>query len=588
MHSQICRTLPGVALAVALLAAAAQAQNQAPEQPSGWTDKTAVASRHFMVAAANPLATEAGYRILRQGGSAVDAAVAMQMVLNLVEPQSSGIGGGSFIMHYDAKRKKLVAYDGRETATAAATPERFLGADGKPVKFMDAVVGGKSVGVPGDLRVLELAHRQHGKLKWAALFEPAIELAEQGFEVPQRMGAALAREQYLKRQDTARNYFYHSDGTPFKTGERVRNPQYAAVLKRIAAGGARAFYEGQVAQDIVAAVANAPDNPGDLTLADLAGYQAKVREPVCGFYRGDKVCGMPPPSSGGITVLEMLGMLEHFDMSAASYAKPSGRLMSVHLFAEAGKLAFADRGLYIADPDFIKVPVAALLDPAYLAERAKLIHRDAAMDRGVPGTPAVLRKVAFGEDEPLELPSTSHIVVIDKAGNALSMTTTIEDAFGSRLMVDGFLLNNQLTDFSLAPVEDGKPVANRVEAGKRPRSSMAPVIVFDRQGRVKMLTGSPGGSAIINYVAKTLVGVLDWGLDIQAAIALPNFGSRNLGGITELEKSTSAAALEPDLTVLGHKVRVLDFNSGLQGIQRTPEGWLGGADPRREGIVKGD
>jgi gamma-glutamyltranspeptidase/glutathione hydrolase len=578
----------GIALAAALLAAPAQAQNLAPEQPSGWTDKTAVASRHFMVAAANPLATEAGYRILKRGGSAVDAAVAIQMVLNLVEPQSSGIGGGAFIMHYDAKRKKLAAYDGRETAPAAATPERFLGADGKPVKFMDAVVGGKSVGVPGDLRVLELAHRQHGKLKWAALFEPAIRLAEQGFEVPLRMGAALGREQYLKRQDAARNYFYHGDGTPLMAGERVRNPQYAAVLKRIAAGGARAFYEGQVAQDIVAAVASAPDNPGDLTLADLAGYQAKVREPVCGFYRGDKVCGMPPPSSGGITVLEMLGMLEHFDMSAASYARPSGRLMSVHLFAEAGKLAFADRGMYIADPDFVKIPVAALLDPAYLAERAQLIHRDNAMDRGVPGAPAELRKVALGEDEALELPSTSHIVVIDKAGNALSMTTTIEDGFGSRLMVDGFLLNNQLTDFSLAPVEDGKPVANRVEAGKRPRSSMAPVIVFDRQGRVKMLTGSPGGSAIINYVAKTLVGVLDWGLDVQAAIALPNFGSRNLGGVTELEKSTSAAALEPDLTVLGHNIRVLDFNSGLQGIQRAPAGWLGGADPRREGIVKGD
>jgi gamma-glutamyltranspeptidase / glutathione hydrolase len=588
MQSRICGKPLGIALAVALLAAPAQAQNQAPEQPSGWTDKNAVASRHFMVAAANPLATEAGYRILRQGGSAVDAAVAMQMVLNLVEPQSSGIGGGAFIMHYDAKHKKLVAYDGRETAPAAATPERFLGADGKPVKFMDAVVGGKSVGVPGNLRVLELAHRQHGKLKWAALFEPAIRLAEEGFAVPQRMGAALAREQYLKRQDSARNYFYHGDGTPLKAGERVRNPQYAAVLKRIAAGGARAFYEGQVAQDIVAAVANAPDNPGDLTLADLAGYQAKVREPVCGFYRGDKVCGMPPPSSGGITVLEMLGMLEHFDMSAASYTRPSGRLMSVHLFAEAGKLAFADRGLYIADPDFVNVPVAALLDPAYLAERAQLIRRDAAMDRGVPGTPPELRKIALGENEPLELPSTSHIVVIDKAGNALSMTTTVEDGFGSRLMVDGFLLNNQLTDFSLAPVEDGKPVANRVEAGKRPRSSMAPVIVFDRQGRVKMLIGSPGGSAIINYVAKTLVGVLDWDLNVQDAIALPNFGSRNLGGVTELEKSTSAALLEPDLTVLGHKIRVLDFNSGLQGIQRTPEGWLGGADPRREGIVKGD
>jgi gamma-glutamyltranspeptidase/glutathione hydrolase len=307
------------ALVIALPAGVTHAQNDAPEQPSGWADKTAVASRHFMVAAANPLATEAGYRILKQGGSAVDAAVAVQMVLNLVEPQSSGIGGGTFIMHYDAEHKKLVAYDGRETAPAAAKPDRFLGPDGKPMKFADAVVGGKSVGVPGNLRVLELAHRQHGKLKWAALFEPAIRLAEQGFEVSPRMAGALAREQYLKRQDTARNYFYHSDGTPLKAGELLKNPRFAAVLKRVAAEGAQAFYQGDIARDIVAAVHNAPNNPGDLTMADLAGYQAKVREPVCGPYRGDRVCGMPLPSSGGITVLQMLGMLEHFDMSAASY-----------------------------------------------------------------------------------------------------------------------------------------------------------------------------------------------------------------------------------------------------------------------------
>lgn len=570
------------------LATPAFAQNDAPELPSGWIDKTAVASKHFMVAAANPLATEAGYQILKQGGSAVDAAIAVQMVLNLVEPQSSGIGGGTFIVHYDAKHKKLAAYDGRETAPAAAKPDRFLGVDGKPMQHIDAVVGGISVGVPGNLRVLELAHRQHGRLKWAALFEPAIRLSEQGFEVSPRMAGALARESYLKRQEAARNYFYHADGSPYQAGERLKNPAFAAVLKRVAAEGANAFYEGQIAQDIVAAVHNAPNHPGDLTLADLAGYRAKEREPVCGHYRGDKVCGMPLPSSGGITILQMLGMLEHFNMAAASYARPASRLLAVHLFAEAGKLAYADRDLYLADPDFVKAPVAALLEPDYLAGRARLIHLDAAMPRGEPGVPEAMTKIAFGAAAPLELPSTSHVVVVDGAGDALSMTTTIEDGFGSRLLVDGFLLNNQLTDFSFAPETDGKPVANRVEGGKRPRSSMAPTIVFDAQGRVKMLVGSPGGSAIINYVAKTLVGVLDWGLNVQEAIALPNFGSRNINGLTEVEKDTSAAALAPDLQVLGHKVWITDFNSGLQGIQRTSQGWLGGADPRREGIVKGD
>jgi gamma-glutamyltranspeptidase/glutathione hydrolase len=577
-----------VALGFALtFGATANGQERAPEQPSGWIEKSAVATKHFMVAAANPLATQAGYQILKQGGSAVDAVIAVQLVLNLVEPQSSGIGGGTFLLHYDAEHKKTEAYDGRETAPAAATPERFLGADGKPMSFMDAVVGGKSVGVPGTLRLLELAHKQHGKLAWAKLFEPAIRLAEKGFDVSPRMAGALANEKYLRRQDTARNYFYHADGTPLKAGERLRNPQFAAVLKIIAHRGAGAFYGGELARDIVAAVKNAPNNPGDMTLADLAAYKARVREPVCASYRGDKVCGMPLPSSGGITVLQMLGMLEHFDMNAASYAKPSGRLMAVHLFSEAGKLAYADRNLYLGDPDFVKVDVPALLDRGYLAQRAALIHLDAAMDHGVPGVPPALAKVALGADEPMELPSTSHIVVIDSDGNAVSMTTTIEDGFGSRLMVHGFLLNNQLTDFSFAPVEDGKPVANRVEAGKRPRSSMAPTIVFDAQGRVKMIIGSPGGSAIINYVAKTLIGVLDWGLDIQQAIALPNFGSRNFGA-TELEKNTSAVALKPALEAMGDNIRVTDFNSGLQGIQHTPEGWLGGADPRREGIVLGE
>ncbi len=557
---------------------------------AGWAlAQPAVKTKQFAIAAANPLATQAGYDIIKRGGNALDAAVAVQMVLNLVEPQSSGIGGGAFIMHYDAKAKKLAAYDGRETAPAAARPDRFLGPDGKPMQFYDAVVGGRSVGAPGTLRVLEMAHRRHGRLKWENLFESAIRLAENGFAVSPRLAASIAADKFLARQEAARKYFYNGDGLPLRAGQTLKNPEFAAVLRRVAKEGADAFYKGEIARDIVLAVKNAPNNPGDLTEADIAGYQAKQRDPVCGNYRAHRVCGFPLPSSGGMTVLQILGMLENFDMSAS---KPSGNaatLMGVHLFAEAGKLAYADRGLYMADPDFVQVPVAGLLDKAYLAGRAGLIRYSGAMTGAAkPGVPQALSKLSLGADSALEQPSTSHIAIVDKQGNALSMTTTIEDAFGSRLMVRGFLLNNELTDFSFAPEENGKPVANRVEAGKRPRSSMAPVIVFDQAGRVQLIAGSPGGSAIINYVAKTLVGVLDWGLDVQQAISLPNFGSRNFGGATELERNTGIAALEGGLRLLGHTVRVIDLTSGLQGIHRSRDGWTGGADPRREGLVLGD
>jgi len=578
------RLLAAVSVACLVVGAQAAAQNQAPERPSGWTDKAPVTARHWMVAAANPLAVDAGYRILKQGGNAVDAAIAVQLVLGLTEPQSSGLGGGAFMLLHDAKTNKLIAYDGRETAPAAATPDRFM-KDGKPMSFYDAVVGGKSVGVPGTVRLLETVHRQHGRMKWVDLFAPAIALAEGGFAVSPRLNAMVATEKYLD-QPRAKAYFLGADGKPLPVGTVLKNPAYAATLRKLAAGGADAFYSGEIARDVVDTANTHPTNPGDLTLADLANYKVKVREAVCDSYREYRVCGMPLPSSGGLTVLQMLKMLEPYDLRAMGPAS----FWSVHFMSEAGRLAYADRGVYEADPAFY-TPPAGLLDETYLLSRSALIKSDSSMGRAKPGNPpekiAPARKVAYGEDTALEFPSTSHISIVDKYGNAVAMTTTIEDAFGSRLMTQsGFLLNNELTDFSFAPTEDGKPVANRVEAGKRPRSSMSPTIIYDKAGRVVIVAGSPGGSAIINYVAKTLIGIIDWDLNPQAAIALPNFGSRN--GPTELEKDTSIVVLEPKLKALGADVRVMDHTSGLQAIQRTNTGWIGGADPRREGIVKGD
>ena len=578
-------------IAVLLFVIAGQvgmARAQEPEAPSQWTPKQAVATRHDMIAAANPLAVAAGLEMLKQGGTAVDAAIAVQMVLNLVEPQASGIGGGAFMLFHNGRNHLLTAYDGRETAPAAARPERFLDNDGKPLKFYDAVIGGRSVGVPGTLRLLELAHRQHGKLPWAKLFEPAIALAQNGFAVSPRLHLLIAVDKHLT-QDRARAYFFNADGSPLATGQTLKNPALAATLKRIAAEGADAVYKGEIASDIVETVRGHPTNPGDLTEADLAGYKVKVREPVCGRYRAYDVCGMPPPSSGGITVLQILGILESYDMRALG----EGSLLSTHLFSEAGRLAFADRDEYLADPDFVKPPTG-LIDHAYLRERSALIKLDASMGRARAGVPAVASGSGqnaatrpFGTDNALEFPSTSHISIVDRYGNALAMTTTIENAFGSHLMTrSGFLLNNELTDFSFAPVEDGKPVANRVEALKRPRSSMAPTIVYDSRGRVFAVLGSSFGSTIINDVAKSLIAIIDWGLDPQTASALPNYGSRN--GPTELERGTSIVALQERLQALGHDTRIFDDVSGIHAIVRTRAGWIGGADPRREGTVAGD
>lgn len=564
------------------LPATAREEPPAPEPATGFHAKEPVVARNHMVVAAHPLAVEAGEWALAQGGNAVDAAIAVQLVLNLVEPQSSGIGGGAFMLFYDDSQNELFSYDGRETAPAAATPDMFLAADGEPVDFYEAVVGGKSVGVPGLLRMLELAHARHGKLEWELLFKPAIALAEEGFPVSPRLHALLKRDRFLAQQEPAHSYFYHADGTPRAVGERLANPQFVRVLRQIAREGADAFYHGPIAQDIVAAVQGHPSNPGQLTQSDLAQYQAKSRAPVCGPYRAFKVCGVPPPSSGGITLLQMLGILENFNIAAL----PPISVEAVHLISEVGRLAYADRNQYVADPDFVSVPVAQLLEPSYLEDRAALIAADDALGKAQPGELAGARLRRFGTGAALELPSTSQISIVDDAGNALSMTSTIENAFGSRVMVRGFLLNNELTDFSLDPKENGRPVANRIEPGKRPRSSMAPTIAFDRQGNVRIVVGSPGGASIINYVAKTLVGVIDWELDIQEAISLPNFGSQN--GPTLLEEGTVLEALAEPLEALGHEVKITELNSGLHGITRIPFHWVGGADPRREGIARGD
>jgi gamma-glutamyltranspeptidase/glutathione hydrolase len=556
----------------------------APEGPSERTDKAPVASRHFMVATANPLATRAGYDILRAGGNAVDAVIAAQLVLGLTEPQSSGLGGGAFMLVHDARTHHLLAYDGRETAPAAALPTRFLAPDGSPLAFHDAVIGGRSVGVPGTVKLLETVHRRHGRLPWARLFRRAIALAERGFPISPRLHA-LVRAETRWAQPRARDYFT-AGGSARPVGARLANPAYATTLRALAAHGAKAFYAGPIADDVIRTVDSAAVNPGDLTRTDLAHYAVKIREPVCARYRGYRVCGMPLPSSGGLTVLQTLKMLEPYAIGSMGPAS----FWSVHFVSEAERLAYADRDVYMADPEYYRPP-PGLLDDGYLHQRSLLISTSRSLGVASPGDPAkrqaTARELAWGHDAAADFPSTSQIVVVDRDGNAVSMTTTIEDGFGSRLMTEGgFLLNNELTDFSFVPVENGKPVANRVEAGKRPRSSMAPTIVYDRQGRIHALLGSSGGSLIIDHVVKTLVGVIDWKLDPQAAIALPNFGSRN--GPTELEQDTPVVALDPKLRALGHETRVMPDTSGVQAIVRTRNGWIGGADPRREGVVLGE
>jgi gamma-glutamyltranspeptidase/glutathione hydrolase len=583
---------------LAACGASAQPAPVAPEAASGRTDKQLVRGSRHIVAAANPYAVEAGAEILRRGGNAIDAVIAVQLVLNLVEPQSSGIGGGAFIVHFDAAAKAVTTYDGRETAPASAKPDRFL-RGGRPMPFGEAVRSGLSVGAPGVVAAMEMAHSRHGRIPWAELFTPAVQLASDGFVVSPRLNLLLAEQGASAFAPGARRYFFDASGAPWPVGHRLVNPEFATTLQAIAANGAAAFYAGPVAAEIVRAVSEAPGRTGDLTLGDLAGYRAKERPAVCATYRRRQVCGMGPPSSGGMTVAQVLTLLEPFDLGRGTRGGMPAH--ALHLIAEAEKLAYADRDRYIADSDIAPVPTG-LLDRAYLDARRPLIHPFTAMTKASAGTPPGLKKALYGPDETYEAAGTSHISVIDSAGNAVAMTTSIETAFGSRLWAGGFLLNNQLTDFSFRPrAADGRPIANRVEPGKRPRSSMAPTIVLDERGAVEAVLGSPGGSRIILYVLKTLVALTDWRLDAQAAAALDNFGSR--GSMFELELAPTSimdvlarpwAVRSPlwhalKLKPYGHIMAFDAQTSGVHVIVRRPDGTLeGGADPRREGIVIAD
>jgi len=594
-----CLWLVGCATAFGLLQYTPLLQ---PEGASAITGKSGWATRTYAVAAANPLATDAGRQVLQSGGSAVDAAIAVQMVLTLVEPQSSGIGGGAFLLHFDGKSTQ--AFDGRETAPAGATPSLFLNGDGKPMPFIDAVVGGRAVGVPGTVRMLALAHQQHGRLPWAELFKPAIALATQGFRVSPRMATLLASEQHLFKDPVAAVYFLDAQGQPWKAGHLLRNPELAAVLQRIADTGPDALMTGDVAQAMVDEVRKHPGNPGTLSLDDLRAYQPVVRAPLCFDYtvapRNYRICGMPPPSSGAVAIGQILGMLQQTGAQHLPLVQGLPTADWLHLYTEAARLAFADRAQYLADPAFVQPPAGSwnsLLAPAYLASRAR--HIDTSpdgkrMQSVLPGNPgATPLAYATMTDQPEY--GTSHISIVDAYGNALAMTTTIEDGWGARLMVNrgtglsgGFLLNNELTDFSFAPSDaSGKPVANRVEPGKRPRSSMAPTLVFDKTtGQLVMSAGSPGGAFIIHFTAKTLYGALNWGLNAQQAINLPNFGA--LGGPTLLEDKRFSPETIQALKARDHTVVEMPMPSGLQAIERTSTGYFGGADPRREGIVSGD
>ena len=571
-------------------------QANQPEAASGNTAKPGWAFKRQAVAAANPLATDAGHQVLRAGGSALDAAIAVQMVLGLVEPQSSGIGGGAFLLHFDGQ--KVTAHDGRETAPAGARGDMFM-EQGKPLPFPEAVQSGHSVGVPGAVRMLEAAHRQHGRLPWDQLLQPAITLAEQGFRVSPRLHALLNADALLKKDALALRFFYQADGQAWPVGHVLRNPEYAHVLRLIATEGNRALHEGPVAQAMVARTAEAP-RPGTLSLQDLASYQPRMREALCFDHtaqqRGYRICGFPPPSSGQIAIGQILGMLGNTSAQGPELTAGLPSPDFLHRYTEASRLAFADRAQFVADPDFVPAPAGdwrSLLAPGYLRERSQLIGKQAmkAAPAGQPGG----KTTSFAPMPTQTEYGTSHISVVDAQGRAVAMTTTIEAAFGARRMVTtdpsrpgGFLLNNELTDFSFVPADaQGKPVANRVEPGKRPRSSMSPTLVFDKAtGQLLLSGGSPGGAAIIHYTAKLLTGTLHWGLNAQQAINLPNFGS--LGGPSLLEAKGFSATTVDALKARGHEVREMDMTSGLQAIERTPNGWFGGADPRREGVVLGD
>jgi len=540
---------------------------------------TPVEAQDWMIVAANPLASQAGAKVLRRGGTAADAMIAVQTVLGLVEPQSSGLGGGAFLVWYDAESGALTTLDGRETAPADATPRLFQDENGEPLKFWDAVVGGRSVGVPGTPALMERAHQKWGNQKWDTLFEDGIALAAGGFKVSERLAGMIARDSNrLVRFGGSSAYFYPA-GVPLKEGKTLRNPDYAETLRDLAKNRTMNFYNGDIAREIVRTVRNTSGNPGVLSMSDMRGYEVKERASVCAAYRAHEVCGMGPPSSGALTVGQILGMLDGYDLAALGAENPQ----SWRLIGDASRLAFADRGRYMADSDFVPVPVKGLVDPEYLAQRAEALDGGPALETVSAGMPAFDHAMLWADDESIELPSTSHISIVDSYGNALSMTTTIENAFGSRLMVRGFLLNNELTDFSFRTHKEGVPIANAVAPGKRPRSSMAPTIVL-KDGRPVLVVGSPGGSRIIGYVAKTIVAHLDWGMDVQQAVSLGH--AVNRFGTYDLEAGSAMEAMAPELEALGYKVKIRDLNSGINAIS-IGDSLLGGADPRREGVALG-
>jgi len=611
----VARTALASALAAASLAFApsAFARDSAarPEAATGFAARDAVHGHGWMAVTANRHASDAAGAILAEGGSALDAAIAAQMVLGLVEPQSSGIGGGAFMLHYRARDRRLEAWDGRETAPAAADDKLWLDAQGQPRPFFEAVVGGRSVGVPGLVRMLEQAHARHGRLPWARLFEPAIALARGGFPVSPRLHALLARDPALRDDPEAAALYYDEAGKARPVGYLLRNPALADTLARIARQGSLALHAGPIAREIVDKVRKHPGNPGLLGERDLAFYRPAVRDAVCFDHRAHRVCGMPPPSSGGVTVAQMLKLWRAAParltapVSGGRGAAQSGADLDpdgAHRFAEVGKLAFADRDRYLADPDFAAplqgssgdaTLVSGLLDDRYLARRAAAIGERALPTPVAAGQPAALSDRPPAAAPSPELPSTTHLSIVDRQGNLVSMTSSIESAFGARIMVRGFLLNNQLTDFSFAPSRDGESIANRVEPGKRPRSSMAPTIVFDRAtGAPALVIGSPGGPQIIHYVARSLIAILDEGVDPQRAVSLPNLGNRN--GVTELERGRVLAPLAEALRARGHRVEFVDMTSGLHAIaldcrprQRQDRDCrlTGAVDPRREGAV---
>jgi gamma-glutamyltranspeptidase/glutathione hydrolase len=543
-----------------------------------------------MVVTANPLASAAGIEILRAGGNSVDAAIAVQLVLSLVEPQSSGIGGGAFMLRFGPPRgggePALTAYEGRETAPAAATPDMFLADNGRAASFGNVGVGGLGVGVPGVLRMLDLAHREHGRLPWKDLFSPALKLADEGFEISPRLFSLLNGFKRFARGERFRSYFYDAAGEPHPVGYRLKNPEYAATLRLLADRGVEPFYSGELAAAIAKEVSGNSVRAGRMTLDDLKSYKARESAPLCTPYRQWRVCGPQLPSSGGVTTQEILGTLSAFELGELR----DDPVTAIHLIAEASRLAFADRNLYLGDPAFVPAPVAAMLEPRYLERRAALIDYKKALPSVQAGNPAPAVAWSFAASGPSEKPSTSHFSIVDRFGGAVAMTTSVQGTFGSQLMVGGFLLNNQLTDFEYQPTVDGKPVANRIEGGKRPLSSMAPTFVLDEQGRPRLIVGSPGGTRIIGFVAEAIIGVVDWKLDVQQAVAAPHFLAED--GPIELEQGTDVASHQAALEQLGHTVAVRDMNSGLHAIaiDYTRDGRVlwGGVDPRREGVALGD